>query len=614
MQSEDSTLTYEQVLRRGIEPPSTIPTWKWCEENVYLNPTMSDFSGKVRFDFFPASKIFFDYLDNARLRKSTVMKCSQSGFTENVIMYLMRRIKESPVTTMFVGANAQKTEEDCKKRLWPAIENCPAVAELAPPLEDRERWTKRLVMFDSQNLLIRGSESRTAMQGDPAGLIICDERREWKPGRIHMLRKRTRSKNSPLEISIGAAGKKGDELHADFNEGSQTFLYFTCLHCQHSQPWRFGKDATTLFPDPRPMGGIVWPTDDTTKPNGKWDYEAVRKSAAYECEKCGHCYNKADKPALLKTTHAHHHNPSALPRFFSLHVNAMVLPFVETEWGDIAVEFLKARDAVKYGDIEPMITFVTETLGEPWEVRNEKQSERELLNRCGNYKLGEFWSDPNDPTQLEPNTIFVLTVDRQLMHVVYIIRQWRKTGESRLVYCGVKASLDDIRALQLEHSIRNQCVWADDGGTLSAEFRQTCLRYGWKVLKGEDYEHFTIQDKQQEKSYRQGWRATEFDPGVGTTQQGRATMTAYLWSNSWFKDKLYNMFAVGKGPLWEIPKDIPVDYVKQILSNEWREKTKTDGSVQGYWHETGADHFADCELEQLVVADIGGITRVLPRL
>ena len=614
MQNGNPSVTFEQILREACTPPSRLSTWRWIEENVYLDPTMSDFSGKVRFDFFPASKIFFNHLDNPRLRKSTVMKCSQSGFTENAIMYVERRIKENPVTTMWVGANAQKTEEDAKKRIWPAIENCPVVAELSPPPEDRERWTKRLIMFDSMNLMIRGSESRMALQGDPAGLIICDERREWKPGRIHLLRKRTRSKMAPLEISIGAAGKKGDELHADWLEGSQTFIHFTCPKCNHSQPWRFGKDPTTLFPDARPLGGVVWPTNDVTKPNGNWNYDEVKKSARYECEKCGEQFPNSQKLALLKTSHEFHRNPSALPRIFSLQVNAMVLPFTETEWGDIVVEFLKAKDAMKCGDIEPMIAFVTETLGEPWELRNEKQKESELLERCGDYKLGQFWTDTNDPKAIEPKTVFVITVDRQLMHVVYVIRQWRQNGQSRLVWCGVKPSMDEIREMQLQLTIRNKCVWADDGGTLSAEFRQTCLRNGWNVLKGEDYEHFTISGKEQEKSYRQGWRATEFDPGVGTTQQGRATMTAYLWSNPWFKDKLYNIFTVGKGPLWELPKDIPPVYVKELMANEWREKTRNDGRIEGYWHESGPDHFADCELEQLVVAEIAGITRVLPRI
>jgi len=613
MQNGNPVLTFEQILREAATPPSTLPTWQWIEQNVYLDPTMSDFSGKVRFDFFPAAKIFFNHLDNPRTRKATVMKCSQSGFTENAIMFLLRRVKESPVTTMWVGANAQKTEEDAKKRIWPAIENCPAVTELSPPPEDRERWTKRLIMFDSMNLMVRGSESRMALQGDPAGLIICDERREWKPGRIHLLRKRTRSKIHPLEISIGAAGKKGDELHADWMEGSQTFVHFTCTQCQHSQPWRFGQDETTLYPSARAKGGVVWETNDITKPNGVWNYDEVKKATRYECENCGHRFHNSEKLALLKTSHPFHRNPSALPHLFSLQVPAMVLPFTETTWGDIAVEFLKANDAKKHGDIEPMIAFVTETLGEPWELRNEKQTERELLDRCGDYQFGEMWTDPANAKLPEPNTVLILTVDRQLLHVVFVIRQWRKNGESRLVTCGVKPSMDEIRELQLQMSIKNKCVWADDGGTLAAEFRQNCLRYGWNVLKGEDFEHFTVQDKEQEKSYRQGWRATEFDPGIGTTQQGRATMTCYLWSNPWFKDKLYNIFMTGKGPLWQLPKDVPPAYVKEIMGNEWREKTRNDGRIEGYWHESAADHFADCELEQLVVADIAGITRVLPR-
>lgn len=595
-----------ELLRRAVLWPRDQTNQSWIEESIWLDPAMSDLSGRVKLKLFPASRFFFKHLDSPRLRRTIVMKCAQSGFTENAIMYLMRRICERPVTTMWVGANAQKTEEDAKKRIWPAIENCPTVKPLCPPPEDRERWTKRLIMFDTMNLMIRGSESRMSMQGDPAGLLICDERREWKPGRIHMLRKRTRTKVHPLEISIGAAGKKDDELHTDWKDGSQTFLHFKCPHCGHDQPWRFGKKESVLFPDARALGGVVWPENDTTRPNGVWDFEAVKRETRYECEGCGHLFSNADKFALLEATYEHHRNPSALPQEYSLHVNALILPFFETTWGDIAVEFLKAVEEMRCGNIEPMVAFVCETLGEPWEMRNPKEKQSELLDRRGAYKMGELWPDPNGAT------VLILTFDRQLMKLVYVVRQWNRQGESRLIWCGENPSWDDLKAFILEKRIKTRCVWGDDGGRTTAEFRQRCLAEGWNVLKGEDYEHFSISEPGKE-SYRQGYRMTEFDPGVGTTQQGRAKMRAFLWSNPWYKDKLYNLFIQGKGPLWEIPQDIMTDYLKQVTGNEWREKTKSDGHIEGYWHENGVVDYADCELEQLVVADIGGLTRFLPK-
>lgn len=601
----------ERFLADASEPPSEVPTWQWLEQNIELSPVMSDLPGKVSFEYFPASRFFFDHLDDPRLRKCTVLKCSQSGFTENAVMHLMRRIKERPVTTMWIGQNAEKTQEDAKKRFWPAIASCAAIQTISPAEDDRKRWTKKLIMFDTMNLLIRGSNSVGGLRGDPCSLIICDERSDWKAGRIHKARQRLSGKNTPVEISIGVGGHKNDELHTDWLEGSQTFVHFYCPMCHHSQPFRFGKVDSVLFDQPRMKGGLVWEENDTTKPAGNWDYEEVKKTVRFECEECGHLMHNSEKGELLKSAHEFHRNPQALPENFSPQVPALLLVWEKRSWGEIVVDFLKAVAAMKQGDIEPMMTFVQETLGEPWELRNARQKRGELLDRQGDYKLGECWMVDGE---IEPNTTLILTFDRQQFNLVFIVRQWRKNGQSRMIWCGVFPGYEELRAFQLEKKIRGRCVWGDDGGRLTTEFRQTCLRYGWNVMKGEDFAHFTINDdKQQEKSYRQGYKKTMFDPGIGTMNQGRAMMDAWLHSSIWYKDKLYNVFIPGLGPLWELPSDTPSEYFKEVLANEWREKERADGSIEGYWHETGPDHFADCELEQVAVADIGGLTRVLPK-
>jgi hypothetical protein len=606
----------DQCLCLASEPPSDLPSAEWIEQNVELTPVESDLPGRVSFKFFPASKFFLNRLDDPKLRKATVMKCSQSGFTQLAVFYVLRRIKERPVTTMWIGSVARKTQEDAKKRFWPAIRSCPAVQPISPDENDRERWTATLIMFDTMNLMIRGADAVTGLRGDPCGLIICDERADWKRGRIHSARQRLSTKSSPIELSIGAAGNKNEELHTDWGEGSQTFIHFACPKCGSSNPFRFGTDESVLFPDPRVKGGVVWDENDTTKPGGVWNWEAVKKTARFECEKCGDRFDNSQKRDLLQTCHEHHRNPGALPEHYSLQVSGLMLIWEERSFGDIAVEFLKACEALTFGDIEPMRVFVTETLGEPWELRNKKKAESGLLDRCGDYKMGQMWTDPTDQTRIELNTTLVITFDRQEFSIPFVMRQWRRNGGSRLVWCGTLPSTDELREFQLKWKVRDQCVWGDDGGKMSADFRQTCLRYGWNALKGEDYEHFAIQGEKDSdgkaKPYRQGWRATEFDPGVGTISQGRFKMRAFLWSNPWFKDKLYNIFITGRGPLWELPSDVPQDYVKEVMANEWREKTKSNGQVEGYWHTTGPDHKGDCELEQLVVADVGGLTRYLP--
>lgn len=599
----------EDAIRLTMEPPSPLATSEWIEKNCELPPT-APWRGKFDFELFPFVKIFLNWADNRQTRKLVVMKCAQSALTQNTVQYVMRRVKDRPVDAMWVMAKAESCEEFGTVRIRDAVDCCESVKSMLSA--SRSATTKKMVRFDSMNLFLRGAQSRIGLQSDPVGIIVCDERREWDKGRIEIVRKRTRAFSNSIEISIGTAGRKNDELHQDFDKGSQGFPHFRCPKCDRSQPFRFGKDATTLFPNERDRGGLVW---EDTREGGRWNWKEFGKHVQFQCENCEQEFRTADKPAMLATVHEFHRVPDALPEYPSLQCPALMLPWASCSFEALAQKFVEATEALKFGNIEMLMEVVTEDMGEPWELRSATNRDKEFLNRRGKYKLGQKWTDDKDATLLEPNTTLILTFDRQLFHLVYLIRQWRRNGESRKVQCGTVPSYDDLRSLQLEWKINNGCMWGDDGGRDTTNFRQTCLRYGWKILKGEDFESYTIRESKdgKENSHRQGWRYTEFDPGIGTVSQGRATIAAWLFSNSWYLDKLYNMFLVGKGPLFEIPADVPKEYIEQINNYEWRERQKQDGGTEGYWHKCGCVDLGDCEKMQLVVSDVGGITRFLPK-
>lgn len=599
-----------------LRPPSRVPIWQWLEECYDLILGKSALPGRVSFEFLPASKFFFNHAQDYRCSRITEMVCHQSGKTENAIMLLNWSVVEVPLPTMWVMANADQCEDFGKDRMFPAFENCPPAFAMAP--KEREKWTRRMVQFDSMTLHLRGSNARGKLKSSPIGRIICDERADWKPGSIGTLRERLTTFSNSQEISMGTPGKENDELHTDWKEGSQTFMHFHCLDCNHSQPFRFGKDATVLFPKARDRGGLVWPCNDETKPNGVWDLTdggAVERLTRFECEQCGRLYQNGEKVKLIKTIHEHHRNPDALPSHYSSSRNVLMMPWAKVAWGKIAVKFLKAVAAMKTGDMEPMITLVQEDFGEPWRPLSSHKTHGDLLDRQGEYKLGEYWADPTDPKQLEKGSGYILTFDRQnIGRLVYVVRQWRPNGQSRLIRYGEAPSLDDMRTLQIEMKIKNRCVGGDDHGPNVSSFRQKCMMWNWLPLFGEDQEQFTIQHSENgvNKSYRQGWRDTELDPGIGTTAQGPSRIPGLMWSNPWFKDKLYHFFICGQGPLWEIPTDAPAQYLKELNANEWREK-EINGRREHYWHETGEDHAADCELEQIAMADKLGLTRAISK-
>ena len=604
-----SDFFWETTIRDVVTPPSQEPTWQWIEQHVRIPPG-SALPGPVDFALLPCPKAFISHCDNVQTRSCTALVSAQSTKTESVIQMILSRIVRKPVTTMWVMASAESCEEFAKKRLWQAVELCDQTRPLLP--KAREEWTKQLAQFKTMNLILRGSNSRVGLQSDPVGLIICDERREWKKGAIELLRKRTLTFPGSLEISVGVAGFKDDEHHRDFENGSQTFFHWDCPHCGHAQPFRFGRKESVLFPQARECGGMVWDENETTRPGGVWNFDEVLKTVAYECEniQCRARFKTADKARLLRTVKEFHRNPKAMPERISLHWNVMYMPWAKASFEAVVREFLMANDALKVGDINPLMAFVQETLGEPWEIRANAIKAADIVERFGGYKMGTMWMDPSEPLRRERNTAQFLTIDRQLGYLVAVHRQWRKNGQSRLIFAGRFSGDEDVRAYQLAHKIAGPCVGMDEAFETS-KARKLAAQYGWILLRGDDKIAATWIEG---KSVKRPFRKADVDPGIGTAARGGIlTVPVYFWENDYYKEKLYSNALRGLGPRWEIADDAPEDYLKEITAEELREERNSDNTIEWVWHRKGPNHSGDCECMQQVMAEIYEIGRLQPR-
>jgi len=580
-------------MAEAILPPSQMTFAQWAEANVRLDHT-SYIQGALSLEFYPQLRAFLAHAQRRRMKRITAITSAQSAKTTAVMLTLLARIAENPTPAMWVSASTEKAKEFAKRRLYPFILDCEKVRRLAP--KDRSEWTGRLVQFASMDLMIRGAVSKADMTSDPVGLLICDERREWRPGMIELARKRIVTFGNAQELSIGTAGIKDDSLHRDYESGSRGLLLFTCPACQHRQPFRFGKKATPIFPEQRERGGVVWPDDERTRnADGSWNMEAVSASAHYECEACGHLIPETQRIALLRDVTELHRTPKRAEEFPSLHWNVSYMPMASLGFGAQAVEFLSATQALKStGDTEPLKAFVCDSQGEPWEMLASRVEASDIMARVGNYRTGEKFHE-------SAGTIYnVLTVDRQKGHLVYVWRQWLKGGASRLIEFGMMLdNFDELRKFQIDRGIRN--VAGDDGGYDEEDtgnvyrWRMACLKYGWHSFKGDKADSF------RDGQVRTYWKRSPFNTGVGQ----HVLTNAYLWSKSHYLGKLYNVFLKGEGPPWQVPRDAHVDYLRQLSAYEF--VPGSGPGDPGEWKKKGHDHAASCELMQIAFADSASI-------
>jgi hypothetical protein len=308
------------------------------------------------------------------------------------------------------------------------------------------------------------------------------------------------------------------------------------------------------------------------------------------------------------------------PSDVSVHCWEAYMVFAGCSWLNIVRKFLIASVAMRHGNIEPMKVFIQETLGEPWEDRGEKPLEGEIMNRCGEYSIGEEW-----PKEIK--CARQITVDMQMGFVKFNYSAFNPAGEKRTIETGHLATLDELRAYQVLKKVMDRAV-AIDCAHKPAEVYEQCLRYGnwvadpkggrdhfwngWLPLLGDDAEEFVnwFLDKSGNRiPVKAHWKAVLINAREGKSGREKP-IHRFSWSNPHYKTELYIRRIKGLGPAWQIPKNVSAEYVKQMQVTERIEIRNAEGVLTGYqWKERGRHDDGDCELMQLVLADINGVTK-----
>ncbi len=580
---------FTAALQKMFAPSSVEPTEDWAEKHIIV--VEGPFAGSSwRLQFTLLAKWIFSAIRRSGVKRVVIMMSAQYVKTTVLLINFCRTVKEDPAPSMWVMAEADNIEEFWTKRLHPYIENC----DIINPLFVSKR--KALVQFETMNLMLRGSNSRAKLQSDPIRYVYCDERREWKKGAIDLLRKRMRAFPNALEISAGTAGVENDELHSDFQQGTQTRGHIRCLACQHSQPIRFGREVTALWKMPRECGGFIWETSERTKPEGHWDYDAVKATVRFECEnpQCRAQYSNNEKYELLRTMHPHDYNPNPESGVVSFSGCAFEAVWESCDWDKLVEEFLKAVESARRGNIEPLKAFITETLGEPWQDQlGVIQDAGWLEARKVEYNFGEVWAEEQRR---------FMSADKQEAggeHYFWVIRAFGFNGRSRLIAYGkasTKVELEDIRK---KHNVSSKCAVIDSGFQAQEVYR-FCLATGWKPFKGDDVqfylERYPGKKAGEMVTVRQIWRRTKAAVYNKQTKARIAILPLFTFSTEGVKDALaeYMQGLVGE---WTVSDKICRDYIKQMLAERREEKTDSRGQITYFWRRMYPEnHYFDCEL------------------
>ena len=513
------------------------------------------------------------------------MCSAQSAKTLTMLCLVAWSIAEDPGPLLWVTSSIQEARKFAKSRLVPLLERCGPVAAKFP--RDRHQKTTLEIYFPGAPFIITGAESQASLQSTPFRYVFLDEVRSYPKGAVDMVSKRTRTyPHNYKRVFISTPDMEGDAVHRAYLSGDQRRFFSFCPECKHGQIVDWGDDTSP--------GGIKWTTDDKTKPDGHYNFDALKETVRWVCENCHKEFRDvvSVRKYLSSNGEWRKGNPNAPSNTRSFQWNAL-LPWW-TSWLSQVTEFLSAKAALKWNDPEPLKSFVNETRGLPWTDRlRYLHDEKFLQKREADYDPRAMW---------DQEVRRFMTVDVQGKggrHFYIVIRAWALGGASRLLFATKVWSWEEVKQFAVEWSVKPDNL-AFDAATWTAEVYKMIVEsgYKWKALKGDDRPFFRRGDG------HAIWTKSDVDPEIGTVLANRMRpIPLFLWSKPSALDRLA-LFMHGLAGNWLIHKGVDPEYAQQVTAYERRERTDPRGVIHTEWHSKRENHYADCEQMQIICAAV----------
>jgi hypothetical protein len=575
-----------EVWRAAWKPPDRRPPWAWAEEHVHAIP-YSPVPGRFRADNSPWLKEPLEALVDPRVRIVSVIASIQSSKTTIGEIGLCYIVANLPGPTLWLDQTDDDARDQAESRLGPIFEECPPVKALFPANRHRMK-TATKHFSNGMTLWVLGANNKTNLQRRSIRWLVMDE--SWRAPAGHMAEAEARVTafgwlGKCLFLSQG--GEEYDDTHRKFETTDQREWTFQCPECELRQPWKWEN--------------VEW-SKDARDESGDWNFAEVRATASLRCEGCGHQFEDSDRTRRRLNASGRYvaQNPNASPENVGFHWNALCA----MSWGRLAELYLRAKQAARMGDLEPLKIFYQKRLALPW--RDFVDDFRLEIEPSG-YRLGESWEQeaaldakgrileaPFDPEEAAA-PLRILTVDCQMDHLFAVARSWAADGSSRLLWHERLLTWDDVDELQERFGIHSNLVFVDAGHATYDVYRE-CAKRGWTALMGDRRPTFVHRLRDGRKVHR------FYSPRRKVVLNRTQGCSVFYWSNLNIKDMLARLRRnqnPENGPTWEIPEDASEDYLKQLESER---RVKKGG--KWLWLQIGdrPNHYLDCEAMQVCAA------------
>lgn len=563
--------------------PERIPPWKWCEENV-KNIPYSPIPGHFKSANSPWVREVMEAMADPDIRIVSIVAPVQSSKTISAELCLCYIIANFPGPCLWLSQTDADAKDQAEARLHKLFSECDAVKKLFPA--DRHKKKTQTVFFSNgMTLWVLGAHAKSNLQSRSIRWLIGDETWQWPSGHMQQAEARVTAFGWLGKcIFLSQGGTENDDTHRKFETTNMREWEFKCPKCGKYQPYKWSN--------------IEW-DKNYRDGEGRMDFAKVRSSVRLVCEFCKHEIADSDANRKLLNSSAKFvpQNPNAPTTKAGFHWNSLA----SMSWGELAEMYLRAKESGRRGDMEDLKNFYQKRLALPW---GDLEEDFTLDISPSGYRMGDDWESEAavgtkgailPPPHENKNRVRLrfLTVDVQMDHFYAVVRSWACDASSRLVYCAKLQTWEDVEILQNRFGVFPQLVFVDAGYSTFEVYRN-CAKHNWTALMGDgrrDFPH-RVNGKITQRFY-----STARHPLVSDRK-----CRMHYWSNLGIKDTLARLRSnqnPDEGSTWEVPSDVPEEYLKMLDSEQ---RVKNGNSWE--WRQIGKrpNHYWDCEAMQVCAA------------
>ena len=380
------------ILKQAFEPKPELPLHEWAAANVFLDRRITARPGFYDPSLFP---FVWDFMEIARhrrihetaegvivpgpgegstsspVRQISVMKSSQSGFTEAALNLIRYSARHDPANTIFAIDSRSEAATINQIRLQPTLRRL-GQQIFSKSVDDVSQFVLKL-----QRMVVYflGSFSAGAIANKFAELVICDELEEHgQPtddcSNVENLRARVKSAHRGLLIVLGKPKMSGGPIHAEYLKGSMHVPEVPCPKCR---TWQQLTQENMVFSHCKDM-------------LGQWELDRVQADTHFRCIHCQTAIEESTKKDWrfnLSCRRWRRTNPQAEPGHISFNVSDFVSFLPGAAWGKLAIEFISSKR-----DPRQRQGYRNNHEGLPWEIRATKTHAADILALRGAYKRG----------------------------------------------------------------------------------------------------------------------------------------------------------------------------------------------------------------------------------